>query len=443
VARRAKPGEADRLTARWRNSERLFAVLIPIYVFFFRSFVLALFRLSDYGVPMEQVPGHNADKDTSGHAPPARARKGRGAASNRDGRFERYAREAEDDGWSTQEREAEEAERSPGHGLTTRVDRDSARSVITRNQSPDVPFDRSINPYRGCEHGCIYCFARPSHAYLGLSPGLDFESRIFAKEDAAALLRKELARPGYRPRPIALGANTDPYQPVERRMKITRGVMEVLAETNHPVTIVTKSHLVTRDIDLLAAMAEKNLARVAVSVTTLDSGLARVLEPRAPAPVRRLEAVRELARAGVPVGILMAPIIPAINDAEIERLLDKVAKAGAESANYVLLRLPLEIGPLFEEWLEAHYPDRKERVLNLLRETRGGRLYDSRWQKRQTGEGPFAWLIAHRFKLACRKSGLLHPSGGGDGRDHDRVDWELDCSRFEPPRTDTRQLSFL
>jgi DNA repair photolyase len=384
---------------------------------------------------MEQAPGHNAGL--------RRPRKGRGAVTNRDGRFERYAHEADDDGWGTLEREEEEALRAAGRGLTTRVERDTARSVITRNQSPDVPFDRSINPYRGCEHGCIYCFARPSHAYLGLSPGLDFESRIFAKEDAAALLRRELARPGYRPRPIALGANTDPYQPVERRMKITRGVMEVLAESNHPVTIVTKSHLVTRDIDLLSAMAEKKLARVAVSITTLDSGLARVLEPRAPAPVRRLEAVRELARAGVPVGVLMAPIIPAINDAEIEGLLDKAAKAGAESANYVLLRLPLEIGPLFEEWLEAHYPDRKQRVLNLVRETRGGRLYDSRWQKRQTGEGPFAWLIAHRFKLACRKAGLMHPSGGGDGRDHDRVDWELDCSLFTPPRIDTRQLSFL
>ena len=392
---------------------------------------------------MERTPDQNVQSQAQADALPHRARKGRGAVTNRDGRFERYAHEADDDGWATLEREAQEAASIPGRGLDTRVERDSARSVITRNQSPDVPFDRSINPYRGCEHGCIYCFARPSHAYLGLSPGLDFESRIFAKDDAAGLLRKELARPAYRPRPIALGANTDPYQPIERRMKITRGVMEVLAETNHPVTIVTKSHLVTRDIDLLAAMAEKRLARVAVSITTLDSGLARIMEPRAPAPVRRLEAVRQLARAGVPVSVLVAPIIPAVNDAEIEAILGKVAKAGAEAANYVLLRLPLEIGPLFEEWLEAHFPDRKNRVLKLVRETRGGKLYDSRWQKRQTGEGPYAWVIAHRFKIACRKAGLMHPAGGGDGRGHDRVDWELDCSLFTPPKPDSPQLSLL
>jgi DNA repair photolyase len=346
-------------------------------------------------------------------------RKGRGALTNRSGRYEAHQREAVDDGW---EAEAEPAPR-------TRVETDTSRGVIARNQSPDVPFDRSINPYRGCEHGCVYCFARPTHAWLGLSPGLDFETRLFAKPDAARVLRRELAAPSYRPATLALGTATDPYQPIERRLGITRQVLEVLREVRHPVAIVTKSPLVLRDLDILADLAAEGLARVLVSVTTLEPALARRMEPRAATPARRLAAVRQLAAAGVPAGVLAAPMIPALNDAELEAILEAAAGAGAAGANYVLLRLPLEIKALFEEWLEAHYPDRKDRVLNLLRQARGGKLYDPAWGKRMRGSGVYADLIARRFELACRKHGL------------DRTAWELDSSRFVPPRAETAQLS--
>jgi len=331
---------------------------------------------------------------------PDRPRKGRGAVANPTGRYEAAQRVAEDDGWGLGD-----AEPPP---LRTTLTVDSTRRIITRNQSPDVPFDRSINPYKGCEHGCVYCFARPTHAWLGLSPGLDFESRLFWKPDAPALLEAELRNQKYRPATLALGANTDPYQPAERERRLTRRILEVLADYNHPVGIVTKSNLVLRDLDILAPMAQQGLVRVAVSVTTLDRSLARRMEPRAPTPERRLEAIRGLAAAGVPVTVLDAPIIPALNDHEIEAILAAAAAAGAGAAGYVLLRLPLEIKDLFAGWLVAHYPDRAKRVLGLVRQTRGGKLYQTEWGKRQTGTGAYAKQIAHRFDLACRRHDLQH-----------------------------------
>ncbi|MEM7222054.1 MAG: PA0069 family radical SAM protein [Pseudomonadota bacterium] len=348
--------------------------------------------------------------------------KGRGAVSNQVGRFEPYRKQQTDDGWRA-------AREHVPPRLETSVSPDTSRTVIARNQSPDVPFDRSINPYRGCEHGCVYCFARPTHAFLGLSPGLDFETKILAKHDAATLLASELARPGYRPEVIALGANTDPYQPIERQLGITRGVLQVLARAKHPVIIVTKSDLVLRDKDILGPMGRAGLARVMVSVTTLDRGLARRMEPRAPTPAKRLQAIRGLTEAGVPCGVLAAPMIPALNDSELEAILEAAVRAGAGTAGYVLLRLPLEIKELFEEWLAAHFPDRKAHVLNLMRETRGGKLYDSTWRVRQRGTGVYAQLLARRFKLACKRLGLA--------RERD----ELDVSQFVPPPSDRRQLS--
>jgi DNA repair photolyase len=324
-------------------------------------------------------------------------RGGRGAVTNTSGRFEPLARERFDDGW-------DEPDELPPFRTETTLER--AVTIITRNQSPDIPFDRSINPYRGCEHGCSYCYARPSHAYLGLSPGLDFESRLFAKPNAAELLARELADPKYAPREIALGANTDPYQPIERQHRITRQVLEVLARAGHPVTIVTKSALVTRDIDILAPMAAQGLARVALSITTLDGTLARRMEPRAPTPRRRLEAVRALAAAGIPVSVLMAPIIPAINDHEIESLLEAAREAGAGDAGYVLLRLPHELRELFREWLLTHYPGKLRHVMSLVQSTRGGRDYVANFGERQRGSGYFAELIAKRFRLACTRLGL-------------------------------------
>jgi len=331
---------------------------------------------------------------------PDRPRRGRGAVGNPTGRFEAALRVAEDDGWGLGD-----VEPPP---LRTTLGVDSARKIITRNKSPDVPFDRSINPYKGCEHGCIYCFARPTHAYLGHSPGLDFESRLYWKPDAPALLEAELRAPNYRAATLALGANTDAYQPVERERKLTRRILEVLADYRHPVGIVTKSNLVLRDLDILGAMAERGLVRVAVSVTTLDRRLARRMEPRAPTPARRLDAIRELAAAGVPVTVLNAPIVPALNDHEIEAILEAAAAAGAGAAGYVLLRLPLEIADLFQAWLAAHYPDRAKRVMSLVRETRGGGLYQSEWGKRQSGTGVYADQIARRFDLACRRHNLHH-----------------------------------
>lgn len=321
--------------------------------------------------------------------------KGRGASSNSVSRFDAFKRDDFDDGWGTWD------EAAPP--LRTEVAVDATRKVITYNDSPDIPFDRTINPYRGCEHGCIYCYARPSHAYLGLSPGLDFESRLQAKPEAAALLRKELAKPGYRCAPIALGMNTDAYQPVEREYRITRNILEVLAECNHPVSMVTKSSLVERDLDLLAPMAAQGLASVYVTITTLDRGIARRLEPRAAAPERRLETVRRLSEAGIPTGVMVAPVIPALTDNEMEHILEKAAEAGAKSAGYVLLRLPHELVELFEEWLWRHYPLKAEHVLSLIRQSRGGKMYDADFKSRMRGEGLFAEMIAKRFRLACQR----------------------------------------
>src|SRR6478609_2119237 len=324
-------------------------------------------------------------------------RRGRGAQSNASGRFEAEARVTFDDGWQS-------LEDLPPFKTTIAID--ATRKVITRNESPDIGFDRSINPYRGCEHGCVYCFARPTHAYLGLSPGLDFESRLFAKPDAPALLEKELAAQDYEPRMIAIGTNTDPYQPIERERQIMRGILEVLDRAGHPVGIVTKSALVVRDIDILARMAKRNLAKVGISVTTLDPVLARTMEPRASTPPRRLDAINQLSEAGVPTVGMVAPVIPALNDSEIERILDAVAHAGAREASYVLLRLPLEVRDLFREWLMANYPDRYRHVFTLIRDMRGGKDYDSQWGTRMKGTGPMAWMIGRRFEIACGKLGL-------------------------------------
>jgi DNA repair photolyase len=322
--------------------------------------------------------------------------KGRGAASNRASRFSATHREAFDDGWTPEER-------SP---LRTSVSSENARRILSRNDSPDIPFEQSINPYRGCEHGCIYCYARPSHAYLGLSPGLDFESKLFAKPGAAALLRKELARKNYAPTPIALGANTDPYQPVERDWRLTREILEVLCEYRHPVSITTKSALIERDLDILSIMAKDRLVQVQVSITTLDKVLARALEPRAAAPERRLQTVCRLSGAGIPVTVLMAPLIPVLTDGEIESLLARAAEAGAAHAGYILLRLPLELTELFREWLEFHYPLKASHVFSRLRDVHGGKDYRAQFGLRHSGSGPYADMIRQRFRLASRRHGL-------------------------------------
>ena len=324
-------------------------------------------------------------------------RRCRGAQSNASGRYEAEARVAFDDGWQSLD------DLPP---FKTTVSIDTSRKVIARNDSPDIGFDRSINPYRGCEHGCTYCFARPTHAYLGLSPGLDFESKLTIKPDAPALLEKELAAPGYEPKVIAIGTNTDPYQPIEREHKIMRGILEVLERAGHPVGIVTKSALVTRDIDILARMAERNLVKVGISVTTLDAKLARSMEPRASTPTKRLEALRMLAAAGIPAKVMVAPVIPALNDSEMERILDSAAHLGVREASYVLLRLPLEVRDLFREWMIANYPDRYRHVFTLIRDMRGGKDYDSQWGTRMTGQGPLAWMIGRRFDMACERLGL-------------------------------------
>lgn len=350
-------------------------------------------------------------------------RKGRGAISNRTPRFEARARVAIDDGW--------DGDGEPLPPLRTTVGVDAARRIIATNESPDIPFDRSINPYRGCEHGCIYCFARPTHAYYGLSPGIDFETKLFQKPDAPQLLEQELRNPRYRPAVIVLGANTDPYQPIERDLQLTRRILQVLAEFRHPVAIVTKSPLVLRDLDILAPLAAQSLAMVTLSVTTLDRTLARKMEPRAATPGRRLAAIRALGEAGVPVGVLAAPMIPALNDTELEAILAAAAEAGATSAGYTLLRLPLEIRDLFVEWLEAHFPDRAARVMSLVRNTRGGADYDSRWGLRTRGTGVYADLLATRFRLARRKLGL------------DKRRFDLDTDRFQPPPAKGDQLSLL
>jgi DNA repair photolyase len=311
-----------------------------------------------------------------------------------------------DDGWDDGWR-AEDHAPPP---LRTEITLDATRSIIARNKSPDISFDQSINPYRGCEHGCIYCFARPNHAYLGLSPGADFESRLFAKPNAAQLLAKELSAPGYMPRVIAMGTNTDPYQPIEKKMRITRSILEVLREFRHPVAIVTKSPLILRDLDILSDMARMGLAKAALSVTTLDRRLARAMEPRAGTPARRLQAITGLAEAGIPAGVMFAPAIPALNDHEMETVLTAAKDAGARNAGYVLLRLPLEIKDLFREWLEANEPGRAKHVMALIRQMRGGKDYDSQWNTRMRGTGPYAEMMARRFHMAVRKLGLNQPA---------------------------------
>jgi DNA repair photolyase len=353
--------------------------------------------------------------DAHGPAP----RKGRGAAANEAGRYESLSREAFDDGWESLEEKPDP--------LRTSLTPDSSRTIISRNRSPDLSFDCSINPYRGCEHGCVYCYARPTHAWLGLSPGLDFESKIFYKPDAAAQLRRELAQPGYRCTPVALGANTDPYQPAERKLEVTRSILELLSELEHPVQIVTKSAMVERDIDLLATMAARNLCTVSVSVTTLDRKLSRVMEPRAPAPERRLRTIEVLSKAGVPVNVLVAPVISVLTDTEMETILERVRAAGASSASYVLLRLPLEVKDLFIAWLETHFPLKAQHVMKRIRDTRGGKINDAAFGRRQRGSGEYARLIAHRFSLAVKRLGFPGQIA-------------LDGSRFTPP-THADQLS--
>lgn len=348
-------------------------------------------------------------------------RKGRGAASNRSGRYERHEREVFDDGWDTID--------EPQVPLRTKVLPDASRTVITRNKSPDLGFDRSINVYRGCEHGCVYCFARPTHAFLGLSPGLDFESRLFYKPDAARLLEEALLKPGYECRVMAMGTNTDPYQPIEREYRVTRSILEVLSDCDHPVGIVTKSGLVVRDIDILAPMAARGLALVCISVTTLDRRLARLLEPRAPTPARRIETIRRLADAGIPTGVMAAPTIPGLTDHELEDILGAARDAGAQSASYVLLRLPLEIADLFVEWLQTHRPDRASRVLGLMRQAHGGKVYESAFGRRMSGKGPYAEMLAKRFETACRRFGLAEKRP------------ELDTGSFKRPLRRGNQLA--
>lgn len=347
--------------------------------------------------------------------------RGRGTAVNPDNRFAPTRSEAYDDGW----------EQDVPATRATEVRSETAKTVITRNQSPDVGFDRSVNPYRGCEHGCIYCFARPSHAYWDLSPGIDFETKLIAKTNLAERLEAELSKPGYAPQPIALGVNTDAYQPLEREQRLTRQALEILLRFRHPVHIITKGSLVLRDLDLLVPLAEQKLVSVSVSLTTLDDELKRIMEPRAASPSARLRVLRTLHDAGVPVSVMCAPMIPMINDSELEQLLEAAREAGAHSAGYVLLRLPHEVAGLFEGWLQEHFPQRAAHVMSLVRQSRGGKDYDSRFGSRMRGEGPFAQLLAQRFQLACKRLGYQQRRGQTDG---------LDCTRFAPPG---RQLNLL
>ena len=349
-------------------------------------------------------------------------RRGRGAGVNPSGRYEKHQRDVFDDGWSSFE------ELPP---FKTDVQIEKPRTIITRNESPDISFDRSINPYRGCEHGCVYCFARPTHSYMGLSAGLDFESKLFAKPDAPRLLEKELAKEGYQPKTIAIGTNTDPYQPIEKQWRIMREILEVLEAHDHPVGIVTKSALVMRDIDILSRMAEKGLAKVALSVTTLDRKLARAMEPRAATPPRRLETIRALSEAGIPTSVMIGPVIPGINDSEIERILDSATAAGASEAGYVILRLPLEVSSIFKDWLLQHYPDRYRHVMSLVRSMRDGKDYDAEWGKRMKGSGPYAWQIGRRFELAAKRLGL------------NTQRMKLRADLFTPPARRGEQLSLL
>ncbi|OYU05481.1 MAG: radical SAM protein [Pseudomonas sp. PGPPP1] len=345
--------------------------------------------------------------------------RGRGTATNLYNRFAPTVSVAEDDGWYQ--------EVPPTQGTEVRIE--TAKTIITRNNSPDLPFDRSINPYRGCEHGCIYCYARPSHAYWDMSPGLDFETKLIAKSNAADVLEQQLSKPGYVCAPINLGSNTDPYQPIEREYTITRQTLEVLLRYRHPVTIITKGSLILRDLDLLTELAKQRLVAVMISLTSLDDELKRILEPRAAAPKARLRAIRVMREAGIPVGVLCSPMIPMINDSELESLLTEAHAAGAQSAAYMMLRLPLEVAPLFEEWLAAHYPQRAAHVMSLVRQVRGGEVYDSRFGVRMRGEGPFADLLAQRFSKAIKRLGLNRREG-----------FNLDCTAFCPPG---RQMALL
>ena len=353
---------------------------------------------------------------------PSGRRRGRGSVSNRSGRFEAQIRNEADDGWESL------GDLEP---FVTTVQEERAKSIISSNTSPDIGFDQSINPYRGCEHGCVYCYARPTHAFLGLSAGLDFETKLFAKVNAPELLEKELAKPGYVVKTIALGTNTDPYQPIERQYRIMRRLLEVLERANHPIGIVTKSALVLRDKDILSSMAKRGLVKVALSVTTLDRKLARAMEPRASTPEKRLEALEELASAGIPTAVMVAPVIPALNDPEIETILTRAHAAGACEAGYVMLRLPLEISDLFQEWLVEHAPDRAKRVMSLMRSMRGGKDYDAQWGKRMRGQGPYAWQIGRRFELATKRLGLNAKS------------FDLRTDLFEPPVLPGQQMSLL
>ncbi|MBM05759.1 MAG: radical SAM protein [Oceanibulbus sp.] len=345
---------------------------------------------------------------------------GRAAASNDAGRFERHARVAEDDGWAREE---------VLPVLRTSTSIEVPRRVITYNRSPDLPFDRSINPYRGCEHGCVYCFARPSHAYLGLSPGLDFETQLIARPEAPQVLARELRAKRYQVAPIAIGTNTDPYQPIEKTHGIMRDCLEVLSEFNHPVAIVTKGSLIERDIDILGDMAERGLAAVGISVTTLDARLSRLMEPRAPAPQRRLQVIRKLSEAGIPVRIMASPMVPALTDPELEAILTAGRDAGARHASWIMLRLPREVSPLVQEWLATYYPDRAERIMARLRDMHGGKEYDAGWHKRMRGEGPYAQMVAQRFDLAVKRLGLT------------RAGVPLRCDLFRPPSEKGDQLS--
>ncbi|WP_457798452.1 PA0069 family radical SAM protein [Methylocystis sp. S23] len=368
---------------------------------------------------LAEISSHPAAVPAGSLVEPER-RRGRGALSKRGGRYEAESREEIDDGWGSLE---------SLEALKTNIHVEKPRSIVTRNDSPDISFDRSINPYRGCEHGCVYCFARPTHAYMGLSPGLDFETEIFVKDGAAQLLERELSAPRYVPKVIAIGTNTDPYQPVEKRHRVMRSILEVLARARHPVAIVTKSALVLRDLDLLAPMAREGLAKVAFSVTTLDPRLARIMEPRAATPERRLDAMEKLAAAGVPVAVMTAPVIPAVNDDEIEAILTRAHAAGAREAGYIMLRLPLELRDLFSEWLVAHFPDKARRALSLVRSTRGGKIYDPTFGKRMTGDGPYAWMIGRRFEIAAKRLGFSQSS------------MKLRTDLFEPPRRGPQQLT--
>jgi DNA repair photolyase len=380
-----------------------------------------LLRVGTMAQTTEQHVKPNGPKRAEAARVGEKAHKGRGALSNANGRFEAYDREVFDDGWGSLE------DLNTAH--RTQVHTDTSRSVIAYNQSPDIPFDRSINAYRGCEHGCIYCFARPSHSFLGHSPGLDFEEHLYAKPNAAELLRIELSAPGYHPKPVALGTNTDPYQPIERRFQITRSILQVLSEARHPVTIVTKSHLVTRDIDILSDLAKDGLVWVALSITSLDHRLARTMEPRASTPHRRLDAITELSKAGIPCAVMVAPVIPGLNDHEMEWILAAAADAGAKEANFILIRLPFEVKDLFQQWLRKQYPDRAGKIMHLIREARNGRENDPRFGHRMRGTGAYADMLKKRFHLAVKRYGLNRKTG------------PLNTIAFAPPQIGPQQLS--